>query len=389
MKRRALIWALVLCLLLQGCSGGMVFGDDSREIDQLELVETLGIDAASGGLVTVTAATDSAGEPVLLKTSGVTVSRAVREMQNFTAKKYIFYGHTSHILVGEEAARRNLNRCLEYLERDSDVRLNTKLCVVQGGTAETAIRAVTAEGESAGDLLASLERDVQLLSESYVFTVGEIAQQLARRNCALVAAVMLESAENILDAETPLTIQSTGYGVIQGEKLRGFLDTNLARGVNLLIDQVGSDVVEAPDGAGGWFAARLTGGKATFRPEFENGTLKRVSIEVELHCNLDEVQEPHDLYDEEVIRTLEAGIEAVEAWRIREVLERMQEWNCDFCDLQTRVRQAAPWRFDRMPVPWELLFPELDFQVTVNAALERTYDVGLSPLGDWEGDRDA
>ena len=387
-KRLALLPLLTLALLLQGCGGGLVFGDESREIDQLELVETLGIDAEPDGLVTVTAATDSAGEPVLLRTSGATVSRAVREMQNYTAKKYIFYGHTSHILIGEASARENLNRSLEYLERDSDVRLNTKLCVVQDGTAEAAIRAVTADGETAGDLLASLERDVQLLSESYVFTVGEIAEQLARRGCALAAAVRLEEASHILSREDALTIQSTGYAVIQDERLRGFLDTELARGVNLLIDRVGSDVVEAPDGTGGQFAARLTGAAARFLPEFEDGSLKCVRIEVALRCNLDEVRKPLNLYDEAVIRKLEEGIEAVEAWRVRAVLDRMQTWDCDFCDLQTRVRQAAPWRFDRMPVPWEELFPELDFAVDVTATLERTYDVGLSPLGDWEADGD-
>ena len=214
MKKRLLCPALALCLLLQGCSGRMLFGGDSREIDQLELVETLGFDA-SGDLTTVTASTASAGETVLLKTEAVTVSRAIREMQNYTAKKYVFYGHTRHILVGEAAARRDLSRYLEYLERDSDMRLDTKLCIVQGSTAEAAIRAVTSEDESAGDLLDSLERDVQLLSESYVFNVEEIARQLAKRNCALAAAVRLEKAVHTPENEDALTIQSSGYAVLR------------------------------------------------------------------------------------------------------------------------------------------------------------------------------
>lgn len=382
MKKRVL-WPLLFCVFLQGCRGGLAFGDDSREIDQLELVQTIGIDV-SDGMTTVTASSASAGEQMLLKNTGATIARAVREMQNYTAKKYVFYGHVSHILVGETAARQNLNRCLDYLERDSDVRMDAKLYVVQGGTAEHAMRACTTEKENAGDLLDSLERDVQLLSESYVSSIGETARMLAERNCALAAAVTLENVENILSGGSALTIQSSGYAVLQGESLLGFLDTELARGVNLLTDRIGSDVVEADDGADGCFAARLTGGSAAFEPIYENGMLRRVIIHLDLPFNLDEVQNPLDLYDEDVIRQMEEGLNTVENRRVREVLDRMQEWNCDFCDLETRIRQAAPRRFDRMSADWEELFPELDLTVDLSCTLERTYDVGLSPLGEWE-----
>lgn len=380
MKRKILLFSLAICLLLQGCTGNPVFGDDSREIDQLELVETVGIDAA-GELTTVTASTGTfSGEPVLLKNTAVTVSRAVREMQNYTDRQYIFYGHAAHILIGEAAARQNLNRYLDYIERDSEVRLDTKLFIVQGGTAEDAITAVSNETETAGELLGSLDRDVQLLSESYVFNCGEVSQMLAKRGCALAAAVMLENVDNILDAENSTTIQSTGYAVIQNKKLLCFLDTDLSRGVNLLIDRIGSDVVEAPDGAGNWFAARLTGSETKYTPVFVDGKLSRVEIDMTLRCNLDELHAPLDIYEGTVVQKLEEGISAVEAWRVREVLDRMQTLNCDFCDLQTRVRRAASLRFDRMQETWEEMFPTLEFEVSVRTILERTYDVGLSPL---------
>lgn len=382
MKRKLLLFLSALCLLLQGCAGNPVFGDDSREIDQLELVETVGIDAA-GAMTTVTASTGTFfGEPVLLKTTAATISRAVREMQNYTDRQYIFYGHTAHILIGEEAARQDLNRYLDYIERDSEVRLDTKLYIVQGGTAEDAITAVSGESESAGELLESLDRDVQLLSESYVFDCGEVAQQLAKRGNALAAAVRLETVDNILDSENSTTIQSAGYAVIHDGKLMCFLDTDLSRGVNLLIDRTGGDVLEAPDGAGGSFAARLTGSETAYTPVFEDGMLTKLKIEAALHCNLDELQTPLDIYDEAVIRGLETQLSDAAARRVWAILDRMRATNCDFCDLQTRVRQAAPWRFDRMTAPWETVFPALEYEVAVKTVLERTYDVGLSPLGE-------
>lgn len=383
MKRSVLLLCLSACLLLSGCAGNPVFGDDSREIDQLELVETVGFDAA-GALTTVTASTAASGEPVLLKNTAETVSRAVREMQNYTDKQYIFYGHTAHVLIGEEAARQSLTRYLDYLERDSEMRLDTRLYIVQGGTAEDAITAVSDENETVGDLLASLDRDVELLSESYVFDCREVAQQLAKRNCALVAAIMLEKSENLLSSEDGMTLQSSGYAVIRDGRLLDFLDTELARGVNLLIGRTGSDVIEAPDGTGNVFAARLTESSAEYIPQFEDGRMTGLHIELLLHCNLDELRAPLDIFDGAVVQTLEESISAAALGRVQAVLERMRELDCDFCDLQTHVRQSAPLRTDRMREAWESVFSGLKCEVTVKTILERTYDVGLSPLGGWE-----
>lgn len=385
MKRTALLFLLLSSLLLQGCAGNPVFGDDSREIDQLELVETVGFDAA-GEMTTVTASTAASGEPVLLKNTAETVSRAVREMQNYTDKQYIFYGHTAHVLIGEEAAKESLTRYLDYLERDSEMRLDTKLYIVRDGTAEEAITAVSGGKETVGDLLASLDRDVELLSESYVFDCREIAQQLAKRSCALIAAVRLERTENILNSEDGMTIQSSGYAVIQNGRLLDYLDTELARGVNLLIDRTGSDVIEAPDGAGNVFAARLTESKAKYIPQFADGELTGLHIGILLRCNLDELRSPLDIFDETVVQTMEESISSVELARTLAVWEKMQAWKCDFCDIQTRVRQAAPLRTDRMQESWAGIFPELNYEITVKTVLERTNDVGLSPLGGWEAD---
>lgn len=386
LRRWTLLPLAALFLFAPGCGGALV-ADDLREIDQLALVETLGIDRA-GRLMTVTASTASGGGRVLLKASAVTISRGVREMQNFTEKKYIFYGHVKHLLVGEDAAADSLSRCMEYVERDGELRLDTGLFIVRSGTAEAAITATGGSGgeSSTGDLLESLEKDVQLLSESYVFTCAEISEALAERNCALAAAVMLTEPENILDGGGTRTLRSAGFAVIADGRLCRWLDGDLARGACLLMDRTGGDVIEAPDGRGGWFAARLTGSGVRFRPEYADGRLKRLSVRVELRCNLDELQQPLDLYDAETIRAMEEGLAAVESWRVAEVVRISQELGADFCGIGERVRRASPLRFDGMRVPWDEQFPELEVQVETAAKLQRTYDTGLSPMRAGEGD---
>lgn len=379
--RRAVLFLLLPLLLLSGCGDGRLVFGENREIEQLVPVETLGVDR-SGELITVIASSASLGDRLLLKTPGVTLARAMREMQNYTEKKYIFFGHTRQLLLGEAAAREELTECLAFVERDAALRLDTRLYVVQGGTAEDAMVLPAGGGQSVGDLLESLEKDVDLLSESHVTTCAEVSEALAGRGCALVSALAAVRTENVLSAEEgeAVILLSTGYALVTPEGLCRFLDLNLSRGVNLLTGEVGGDVIEAPDGEGHWFAAQLTGAETKFRPGYEEGELTVLDIELKLSCTLSELPHTTDLSDPSVICTLETAIAALEQARITAVLDLSQALGLDFCDLGTRVRRASSLRFDAMETPWEELFPGLEISSSVSVNLERSYDGTVSTV---------
>ena len=376
--RRCAALLLALSLLLSGCAGRKPLGS-FREIDQMVLVETMGVDRRDG-LFTVTVSTAAEEGQALLKTPAVTLSRAIKEMQDYTEKKYIFYGHTRHLLLGPSVLEEDLARCLEFVERDGELRMDTNLFALRGVSAEDAI-AVPGGEESVGDLLDSLEKDVALLSESHVFTCGETAEALAERGSVLISALRLAEPENILNGENRRTLLSAGYAVVTEKGLACWLDTDLARGANLLMGLSDGDLIEAPDGRGGWFAAALTGSKAAFLPAFEEGELKSLHIRLELRCRLSEMQRPLDLREEGVVKTLEEGIAAVEAWRVEEVLRLSQLLGADFCGLEKPVRRAASLRFDRMKTPWRELFPTLPVTAEIAVKLTRGHEGTIEPLG--------
>ena len=135
--RKLLIWLLPMALLLSGCAGKQHFGNH-REIDQLVLVQTMGVDRTED-LFIVTISTAAEEGQVLLKTPAVTLSRALKEMQDYTEKKYIFYGHTRHLLLGPSVLAHDLARCLEFVEQDGELRMDTKLYALRDGPAEQAV----------------------------------------------------------------------------------------------------------------------------------------------------------------------------------------------------------------------------------------------------------
>lgn len=81
-----------------------------------------------------------------------------------------------------------------------------------------------------------------------------MAEKLAGEGSALISAIMLIGEEGNLNGRSESIIASAGYAVINDGKQAGYINRNTARGVNLLISQVGSDLTEVPDGVGGYAA---------------------------------------------------------------------------------------------------------------------------------------
>lgn len=377
--------AAALCVLatltLGGCENGNLYSD-MREIDQLELIQTIGLDAAEDGYVTATAASGvsiGSGSSTVLENTSRTVARALREMQNYTSKKYIFYSHVRYLLIGEDAARAGLGRYLDYVERTVDVRLGTGLIIVRGGRAGELIKLTSSDEESTAELLESLEKDVRLMSESSVSSCGEVAEKLAETGSAVAAAVTLERGE-----EDGFRIVSTGYAVIKDGALAGYVDTGTARAVNLLAGEVEGDVTEVPDGNGSFAALRITGGKAEFDADISDGVPTAIRISAKVTANIEELGSRIDIYDEAVTDRLADELARLEAERIAAVLAMSRELECDFLGIAGHLRMKHPIAMDAVKDEWESLLASAEITVSVDAEIERTYDIGVPPPDDGE-----
>ena len=133
--------AAALLLPLAGCRRGVAALPRGREIEDMELMQTLGVDAAEAGQVAVTASSGAGDGPdsgaTVVNGSAATLSAAVLGLQSEGAS-YLYFGHVGQLLAGEELARRGLWPTLDYVLRDVEMRLDTALYLVRGGEARTA-----------------------------------------------------------------------------------------------------------------------------------------------------------------------------------------------------------------------------------------------------------
>ena len=332
----ALLLAGLAALTLTGCRRGPGLLPYAREIEDMELMQTLGVDRAGEGQVEVTASSGSGdpaeGAATVVSGQAGTISAAVLGMQG-EGSSYLYFGHVGQLLLGEELARQGVEPALDYILRDVETRLDTALYLVRGGTVGKAITAAGEDG-SAADRLEALAEDAGLLAGSMPRTVKDALSDLYAQGATFLPAV---------EADEALT--AAGYGILKGDRLAGWAEGDAALGVNLVL---GQDL--RPPGVG-------------------RGALTGLSLTCTLDANMAEGNV--DLRTEEVHASLEAALAQVEEARIRSALELAQELDADYLGLLRRAALARPWHKEALE---GASLGALELELHVTAKLQRSYD---------------
>lgn len=360
MRRWTVLLLGILLFPLGGCEAPG-FLPYARELEDMALMRTLGVDAAgeNGVVVTVSTGEQAGGEePVVLSGTAGTISGACLDMQS-QGSSYIYYGHVGQLLLGEQLAARGVGNALEYVLRDIEMRLDTEVYLIRGAEAGPLIQAAAEAGGSATDRLEAMEEDAGLLSYSMPRTVGDVLIALERSGAAFVPA--LESGE---EGE----LEAAGYGIIKDGVLVGWAEGEAAWGVNLLSDRVDADVLEL-EGA----ALRVVGARTTIRPVFEGERLTRLTITCSVDANLAEAPSGIRLQNRDMIEELERALEERERIRIQTALELSAALDADFMELRQAACLAAPWYKTEIDEQWRLT--DLEIETSVVGTILRGYDV--------------
>ena len=205
MKKQVLL-VLLLMLLLTGCRRYSGFLPYAREIEDMELIRTLGVDGAGETGVAITASGGTSQEETeVVSGEAGTISAAVLELQG-EGSSYLYFGHVTQLLLGEELARRGFMPSLDYVLRDVEMRLETALYVVRNGTAGQAIEAAADDG-SATDRLEALADDAGLTANSMPRTVKDVLAELDRQGASFLPAVLADDG-----------LTAAGYGILKSRR---------------------------------------------------------------------------------------------------------------------------------------------------------------------------
>ena len=396
MKRGILILFL-LCSLpaLSGCAG--IYAND-REVEQLLVIQTLGLDY-SGERVLLSLASGAgvkaAGSPSRLQGSAPSITTAMESIRNRSNEEELFCSHISHVLVGEDAARHGMEELLRFICRSPELRISVPLYVARGGTAGQAVLSVGDDSYGICDALDAVNGDVKLRGDGHIFTAADVVRDLERHGSALVCAVECvpsaekpqpgsdggspDGADRAPSAETEsgsdggeqvMTMAAAGYAVLQDGRLCAFIDREEAVGVGFLIGEVGVCELMLPGAEGEPVTLTIDRGGMRLEPVWdEAGRLAALELSVSAGAALSEAVSAEDP------DRLAASLEAALAERIGAVLQLSKRLGADFLGLGSRVELSDPLRFRALDKPFSELLRELPIRLAVSARLEHTNDL--------------
>ena len=357
MKRRAAALLLALWLPLTGCRA---LGQERLDISQLEMVHALGIDRTKSDALEVTAVSgpsggEEGGAPTLRAARADTVTLACLGLQNGAAHA-LSYGHITDVLFARTAAERGIGGELDYLTGEFDLRLSIRLFLLEEGTAQEALGAVS----DLTDRLDTLSRDASYGSPGFAVTTLDAETSLAENGTMLLPVVALEGE----------SLRCTGLAWFSGDRLGGILSEEASRGAGLLLGQVQRVSVEVgeADTPTAVVAEQL---KCTLSIDPERET---VTASLTGGASVREVGKL-DLLDEAARSRLERETEAALEAQLSAALESARESGADFLHLRHALAVRAPWDARRLAEEWEDLFPRLRYQVTADITIRRGSEV--------------
>ena len=411
--KRFLSLLIIMCALpaLSGCSS---IYSNYREIQQLMVVQTMGIDREKGGVqVSMAAAAEaSGGGPLRMSAQGSTITAAIDRAYKLSYEEEIFFSHVNHLLVGEAAAEEGLDAFLDYVSQSPTMRIDIPLYIVRGSTANQAVMEVGDSSKGISEVMQTVHESFASPSNSRVFTVADTINSLLRYGSALVCAVecvpssesvspgksasaqgggeqnaqqgeeqnpQQEEGQNAQDktqGETPLMAVPAGYAVIRDGKLCKFIEPEEAAAVGLLTGSLPITDITVTDRNGKNASLELNQGGAEITPVWGGkGQLKGLNIQAQVSASVLETDNWQQGSSNEYINHLTAQLESAVSQRLSSLLRTSMKLKADFLGLAGQVERKSPENYRLMSQRFSELLPGLELQITVSGQLSNTNDM--------------
>ena len=411
--KRFLSLLIIICSLptLSGC--GSIYSN-YREIQQLMVVQTMGIDREKGGVqVSMAAAAEaSGGGPRRMSAQGSTVTAAIDRAYKLSYEEEIFFSHVNHLLVGEAAAEEGLDTFLDYVSQSPTMRIDIPLYIVRGGTANQAVMEVGDSSKGISEVMQTVHESFASPSNSRVFTVADTINSLLRYGSALVCAVECvpssesvspgksasaqqggeqnaqqgeeqnpqqeegQNAQDMTQGETPLMAVPAGYAVIRDGKLCKFIEPEEAAAVGLLTGSLPITDITVTDRNGKDASLELNQGSAEITPVWGGkGQLKGLNIQAQVSASVLETDNWQQGNSSEYINHLTAQLESAVSQRLSSLLRTSMKLKADFLGLAGQVERKSPENYRLMSQRFSELLPGLELQITVSGQLSHTNDM--------------
>lgn len=349
------------------------------ELSELMIMQGIGIDVTENGFKTTVELlnNEQSGSPggngnsdkktKIYSAEGATVGEALRKLVTKSGNEPMF-AHNRVIVIGEEAANRDLSDILDFFERNYDSRASQLLCVAKNTTGESVIRAKVPMDAVKSEILENM--------------LVECSKQ------SLVPKVRIIDAINYIKDETSglciPAVKVEKNGEDENFELDGcavfgtdttfsmYIDSETAEGIAIINDKIEEGVISAalPNGQSASFY--INKGRCRYKITTENGVL-HYSLNVKISCDLEGVQgDEYFSTDTGVVETFQTAVGEAISKKAENTLTVLQgKHGADVVRYGKRLRNKENDLYYIVKDNWGNIFPSIKLSVTVDVTVRR------------------
>ncbi|PZT56888.1 Ger(x)C family spore germination protein [Paenibacillus silvae] len=381
-----LVPILLSLILLAGCW-------NYRELNDLAIPLAIGVDEVpdrdlyrfSFQVVNARSiAGQKSGEvvPVVVYSSeGHTLLEAARK----TAKKIprrLNIQHVRDLIIGEKLARKGMEEIFDFMERDAEPRLTTRVFIAKNTDAESILKALTPIESIPGNaILGKLKTSGRIYGENYEVGVDDVIRGLLTKGGGpMVNGIKLTGNEEIAKykssierTDVPAKLIVEGMALFKEGKLAGWAYDGYSRGISWVNNKIRSTIVsldcrENKDG----IAIEVFHTKTHISADFRGGQpivdvrIRDVGMVGEVNCPSFDPSKSAEL------RKLEQQMNAKVEEEIVRAVKKVQTMHTDVLGFGEAIERANPKAWKEMENKWDTLFSTCEFNVHVESKLRRT-----------------
>ncbi len=395
--KKAISLILCLCICLCCCSCSSIY-TNYKEIEQLQVIQTMGLDYLSGGIsLSLATAFDpkALDGPARLFSDAPTITTAFERIRKYSFEEELFFAHINSLLLGEEAARQGLDSYLMYICRSPDIRIDIPVFVVKGGSAREAVLNVGNTINGISEVMRSVKQTLEWRGDGGVTRTADVVHDLRRHGSALICALEYSAASEISGsvtdgdgalspsdtnpeqslASTDRTLAYVGYAIIRDGRLCEYIDREQAIGVAFLKNQVRICDVIVQDRQGNNVTLEIDKGSSDIRPEWaEDGSLSGFQVDTKVEASIVELSSGN-LNGGESLEYVQLALEKTVSQYISQVLMLSRKYRSDFLGLGSRIEMKDAEKYRALTTDFDQLLPELEIRINVSGHLRHTNDI--------------
>ncbi len=394
-KILALLLCVCLCISSSGCTS---IYTNYKEIEQLQVIQTMGLDYKSGGVsLSLATAFDpkALNGPARLFSDAPSITTAFERIRKYSFEEELFFAHINSLLLGEEAAKEGIESYLMYICRSPDIRIDIPVFVVRGGSAREAVLNVGNAINGISEVMRSVKQTLEWRGDGGLTRTADVVHELRLHGSSLVCALEYSAASEISGsvtngdgalspsdtnpeqslASTDRTLAYIGYAIIRDGKLCEYIDREQAIGVAFLKNQVRICDIVVQDRQGNNVTLEIDKGSSDIRPQWaEDGSLEGFQVDAKVEASIVELSSGN-LNGGESLEYVQLALEKAVSQYIGQVLMLSRKYRSDFLGLGSRVEMKDAEKYRALKTDFDQLLPELDIRINVSGQLRHTNDI--------------